>query len=271
MAIFFVEENDKLPILKFKKIIVNGKKIIINRDINKINLKCKVKIVNLIKRVLLENRSKQIVLSETLKKEREFSNLLKSCNIDIINGKWLFEILVPDIIEEVVKKNKLKKEKLEVTFTVNRLSNEIESYIDFFSKNYKRVGIVTNHISKFKKIEEKLYKSNGILITVTNNRRKSLLKSNIIINIDFPKELLNKFTINDEAIIINIEENIKIKKKRFCGKVINNYKLDVVNYKEYNDWCKMQKLDIGEYNTNDLMEAYAKENILEINKFKIIV
>ena len=133
------------------------------------------------------------------------------------------------------------------------------------------MGIVTNHISTFKRIEEKLYRNNGILITVTNNRRRSLLKSNIIINVDFPKELLNKFTINDNATIINIEEESKIKKKRFCGKVINNYEINVIDYKEYNDWCKKQKIDIGKYDINNLIEVYARINGVEKNKIKIIV
>ena len=271
MSIFFVEENDKLPIFKFKKIIVNGEKILINRDVNKINLRSKVKIVNLLRRYLLENKSKQIILSENLKKNNDFFNLLQSNNIDIVNGKWLFKILVPDIVEEIVKKNNLKKEELEIIFTVNKLDSQIENYIELFSMKFKSVGIVTNHISKFKRIEEKLYKNNGILITVTNNRRKSLLKSNIIINIDFPKELLNKFAINDNAIIINIEEESNIKKKRFCGEIINNYEINVINYKEYNDWCKNQKIDIGKYDMNNLIEVYARINGIEKNKIKIIV
>ena len=271
MSIFFVEESDKLWIFNLKRITISGEKILINRDINKINIKSKVKIVNLLRRYLLENKSKQIILSENLKKNNEFFNLLQSNNIDIVDGKWLFKMLLPDIIEEIVKKNNLEKEELEITFTVNKLDFQIENYIELFSKNFKRVGIVTNHISKFKKIEEKLYENNGILITVTNNRRKSLLKSNIIINIDFPKELLNKFTINDNATIINIEEEIKIKKKRFCGKVINNYELNVVDYIEYNDWCKNQKIDIGKYNINNLMEVYAKINGIETNKVNIII
>ena len=230
-----------------------------------------MKIVNLIRRVLLENKSKQIILSENLKKDNEFFNLLQSNNINIINGKWLFKILVPEIVEKIVKKNNLKKEELQVIFTVNRSTPQIEDYIELFSKNFKRVGIVTNHISKFKKIEEKLYKNNGILITVMNNRRKSLLKSDIIVNMDFPKELLNKFTINDSATIITVEEAVEIKKKRFCGNVINDYEIDIVTYKEFNDWCKEQKINIGKYNIKYLVEVYARIKGLDKNKINIIV
>ena len=37
----------------------------------------------------------------------------------------------------------------------------------------------------------------------------------IILNIDFPQELINKYNVQDEAIIVNIKRKTKINKKRF--------------------------------------------------------
>ncbi|MBR3002198.1 MAG: hypothetical protein IKF38_01310 [Clostridia bacterium] len=65
------------------------------------------------------------------------------------------------------------------------------------------------------------------MITVTNNKKKSLAKSKLILNIDFPKELLNKYYVFDEAIILNINGNMKIDRKRFNGKIINDYEINV--------------------------------------------
>ena len=53
---------------------------------------------------------------------------------------------------------------------------------------------------------------NGIIITITNNKKKSLMKSQIIINVDFPKELIDRYRINEYATIINIKEKLKINK-----------------------------------------------------------
>ena len=93
------------------------------------------------------------------------------------------------------------------------------------SKKFKTLNIVTNNINSFKVLKEKLWEENGIIIILTNNRKKALAKANIILNFDFPSDVINEYIIFDESIIINLEECIKIKKKRFCGKVINDYKV----------------------------------------------
>ena len=52
------------------------------------------------------------------------------------------------------------------------------------------------------------------------------MKSQIILNIDFPQELINKYNIYDDAVIVNLKGNIKINKKRFNGLNINNYEIN---------------------------------------------
>lgn len=64
------------------------------------------------------------------------------------------------------------------------------------------------------------------MITVTNNKKKSLKNAKIILNIDFPKETINKYNIFDEAIIVNLDGDVKIDKKRFSGININNYEIE---------------------------------------------
>ena len=60
------------------------------------------------------------------------------------------------------------------------------------------------------------------------------MKSQIILNIDFPKELINKYNINDDAIIVNVKGKIKINKKRYNGLNINNYEIDFRDDKKNN-------------------------------------
>ena len=105
-------------------------------------------------------------------------------------------------------------------------------------QKYKRVNIVTNHIEKFRKIEEQILEKYGIMITVGNNKRKSLSKAKIILNVDFPTELVNNYNIYEEAIIINLKNKVKINKKRFNGININDYEIkfeniDVLDYKKF--------------------------------------
>ena len=91
----------------------------------------------------------------------------------------------------------------------------------------KRLNVITNHIEKGKRIQEYLYNNFGIMLNVTNNKRKSLLKSEIIINIDFVEEDINRYKIYDNAIIININYKINIQSKRFNGINVSYYKIEM--------------------------------------------
>lgn len=87
-------------------------------------------------------------------------------------------------------------------------------------------------MEKFKKLENQILEEDGIMITVNNNKRKSLCRADIILNVDFPQELLNQYFINEEAIIVNLKGNVKINKKRFNGININDYQ---ITFKKPND------------------------------------
>lgn len=76
-------------------------------------------------------------------------------------------------------------------------------------------------------------------INISNNKKKCLRKKEIIINIDFPEELINKYNIYEKAIIINIEENIEITNKKFNGINLNYYELDLDDkYSKYENFDK---------------------------------
>ena len=268
MSIFFIEENDKQSILNFKKIIVKNRKIVINRKMKNLNIKQKMKIVNKVREFLLEYKCRRVILTEELKQDREFINLLATNNINVIDGRWLFKMLIPEILDNVIKKGDMKKEEIEVVFVVNEKTRLIEKYIEEISKECKRVGIVTNHLSQFRQLEDELYNNSGILITVTNNRRKSLLKADIIVNVDYPKETLNKFTINDKGVIIDIEGDLKILKKRFCGKIINDFEIDIKD-EMFEHWIKNNEIKNEYFNIKDIIEGYTY--IYGLNKEKISI
>ena len=109
----------------------------------------------------------------------------------------------------------MKKEKLNVSILVNDVEDYVLENIKLIVRKYKRVNIVTNHLEKFKKLEKEIFEKDGIMVTVTNNKKKSLTKSNVILNYDFPTELINKYKIYDEAIILNVKQNVSISSKRF--------------------------------------------------------
>ena len=168
-------------------------------------------IVNKLKNAIGNN----VILSKEIKKQKNLVNYLYSQNMNIIDGKWLFGILSDEAITYVVNKKKMKKEKLNVSILVNDVEDYVLENIKLIVRKYKRVNIVTNHLEKFKKLEKEIFEKDGIMVTVTNNKKKSLTKSNVILNYNFPTELINKYKIYDEAIVLNVKQNVSISSKRF--------------------------------------------------------
>lgn len=223
MKTMFLEESEKLnKIVWIKKSIkLLNNKIIINMNLEKTSIKKKIKIVKRIRQILEKEAVKQLAIENKLKKDEILINLLHSNNISICNSKWILKKCTDQIVDLILK------EKNEISICVNEVDLMTQEYISKFAKEFKRINIITNHIGKFKKIEEKLYNEEGILINITNNRRKSLLKSEIILNVDFPKELINEFSIYDKSTIINWDEPLKIRKKRFIGKIIEEINIEL--------------------------------------------
>lgn len=259
---FYIEKNDK-PIWLEKKlnlIKVQDNTIILpitectrEKQIEKLASKTK-------KIIQKYSSSIKIVLSKSMYKEQKYINYLNSYGLDIQDGKWLFEILLPEITEYIVNKKKI--EKVNISIMINDLTDIEFENIKILARRYKTINIVTNHIEKFKRLEKQLQEDEGIILTITNNKKKSLMKSQIILNIDFPKELINKYNIQDEAIIVNVKENIKINKKRFNGLNVNDYEID------FRDDSKNNKAFDNKFYLKDLYESdlYKKQGVSEIRK-----
>ena len=267
---FYIEKNDKpnrlVRILKLIK--VENNTIIVpicekttSKQIEKLAQKTN-KIINKL------SNSKKAVLSKQAQEEVQFVNYLNSYGIQIANGRWLFEILLTDIVEYLINKKKI--EKANISILINDITEIELRNIKILAIKYKTINIVTNHIEKFTKLEEKLQEE-GVIITITNNKKKSLMKSNIIINVDFPKELLNKYRIKEDSNIINLRGKMKIIQKRFNGLNINNYEIDFRDDKK--DICAYS----GKFYLRDLYESklYKKQGIdailQEINRDKIVI
>lgn len=257
---FYIEKNDKPNWLEKK---LNRLKVLDNTIILPISEETKEKqiektAIKTKKVIEKHSNSKKVVISKELKKEETYINYLNTYGIKISDGKLLFEILLPQITEYIIDKKKL--EKCGISILINDFTDiEVEN-IKTLARKYKSVNIITNHIEKLRNLERTLQENEGIMITITNNKKKSLMKSEIILNIDFPQELINKYNIKDDAIIVNIKGKTKINKKRFNGLNINDYEIDFRQDK------KDEKALNDKYCLKDLYESqlYQKQRISEI-------
>lgn len=240
-----------------------GRKIQFKNDNIKIymDLEKGKNIRKLVKRLLL-NETNNVVIDKELITCEKLINLLKSNDIKIFDGKWLEKYLILDILEYIINKKQIIKAETEIAITANEITDLLIEMIKILSKQYKKLTIVTNHIEKLRKIEKEIKEKEGILIILSNNKNKSLLKSQFIINMDFNQELINQYKICEEAIIINAEENIRIDAIRFNGIVINDYEIEI-GRKEF-----IWRDGIEKYRQRDLIEAelYVRDTYKNIRK-----
>ena len=233
---YCIQEADKPNIILkiFNIVKLTGNKIILPiAGDETITDKKAQKLVKKTKKVLDQTVSKRIVISQKIKKQEKYIEMLKQYDYEIIDGRWLFEVLSCKTLDYIIQQKKIKKEETSISILVNDLNENIIEIIREISKQYKRVNIVTSHKERFKKIEQQILEKDGIMITVGNNKKKGLAKSNIIVNVDFPSKILQQYNIYENAIIINVREKVDINKKRFNGITINDYDITWENLNNY--------------------------------------
>lgn len=212
-------------ILPFQEKISNKKlEKCINKRIKKIEKKENIKIV-------IANS----VLNNSLTK------VLKQNGIYYFEGNNIKKMLIFKVLDYINLLQKKELNKRNITILVDE-SNEFNNHIiRNIAMQSKTTKIVSKKIYKFRELEQKLYDDYGIALQFSNSYKKSLLKSEIIINLDFNNMEINEYDINNNAIIINTQSPIKIKSRLFNGIVINS--------------CRIKFL-------NDIKEKFSKENLL---------
>lgn len=260
MQVFLIEKEKSVSFFKkyFKRIEVVNDKILINCNIENFKISTKIKLFRKIKNILDSNNIKNVIISKEIKKDSEFVNLFYSNNLDIIDGRILFKKLIIQIIENICTHNNLKSQEKQISILINSVNVLGINCVKELSQRFKSLNVVTNNINYFKPLKEKLWEEDGIIITLTNNKKKALSKANIILNIDFPEELVNKYTIFE----------VKIRKKRFNGKIISNYKIKAEPNSKLAEF--LNRNEYKNFETNDLTEVYIANNPKEIQNIIIL-
>lgn len=83
-----------------------------------------------------KTKSKKIVLSKILKENEEYKNILYTYGFDIVDGKWLFEVISCEVLDYIVNLKNIKKEDTEISILVNYITqNTLEKH----KKNSKTI------------------------------------------------------------------------------------------------------------------------------------
>lgn len=214
---------------KVKEVTYKGNKIYILPILEgeEIKLKTIEKIKRNVDKLLEKDMIKNIVLSTYLDKIEILKNNFYRQNKNILDGRILFSAMIMESLEYISKNQGTIIEKEDLYVLINDDNNFNIDNLKLLAQKVRNLYIITNHIEKFKKLEEYLYQKLGIIINISNNRRKSLRKAKWIVNIDFTEELLEKYNINKTAIILNIEQTVKMKNKIFNGITINMFEIKI--------------------------------------------
>ena len=198
------------------------------------------------------NRKKKecicIVIGKELKEDIELIEKIEDIGIPISDGRWLFKFLVLQILEYISNCQNIDISEFRIALVTNENNELISYYIEELTKKSNKIKIITNHREKFHVIEEKLYYNKGVVLEISNNKRKALQDVDVIFNFNFEEDKLNRYKLNDNAILINLKEKVNVNSKRFSGINIHSYEIDFENrLMEMLDWTEnFEKTEIYE-------------------------
>lgn len=238
---YFIQEVDKPKFFQklFSIINIKQNQLLLPVTGETISLAKEQKLARKLIRFFEQAHGKKVVISSTIKQYSNLVNYLQEANLQIMDGKWLFRMLAIESLAFLLQTQNKKWEECQVTILANDASEVVLYTIRELAKKVKSISIVTNHREKYEKLEEQISEEVGMLLTISNHKRKALAKAQYIINFDFPEELINRYQLAEEAIILNLPGKLNISKKRFNGIVIHDYDIEITQKEEFDDHEKL--------------------------------
>lgn len=217
------------------------------------------KTLNKLSNYIKQNCINRVCISNELLKNPIFMEFIKSKNVRIFDGRWLFKQLVPKIVDYIMFCKKDKIEYQEISILSKDINDIVVYNIKELSSRVRILNIITENENKFRKLEKELYEQKGIILNMNNNYKKSLIKSDIIFNFDFSEDEINNYTLPKKSCIINLKEEIVINSKAFEGVNVSFYEIQMPRKYIKN------LLYLKDFNTSMLYESYIYKNTNPIN------
>ena len=195
---------------------------------------------------------KNVCVSDNLIENREFIDFAKEKSFVIMDGKWLFKNIVDKIVEYVADYKSEPLAMQEVSFFCNQADEIILENIKEIAIQVKICNILTDFPKQFKKLEEIIYKTNGIILNISNNYKRAAAKSSIVVNFDFSENELEQCFFKKNVFMIHLNKNIKINNKD--SRNIISYKINLPE-----KYLKYPRIFEG-FHSNILYESFIFRN-----------
>ncbi len=245
---------EKLNYIIVKKIEEN-RKIYIIPNIEKENIYNRIR--KKLEKEKTQTQKLQIVLSHKLKPYAPYFKEYK-----IVTGKIMYLASLENIIREILEEEPMALQ--DIYFLANKYKQENIAVIQKLATKVKTVNIITKEVEKYKALEE-MMQEQGIVASVANNKKKSLKKAKIIINLDFSKEELMEYSIFRDSVIINTTQEKLSNMKSFNGIIVQDIEITL----EENRKVKQEKSLEKAFTQLQLYESL-QEGKINAEKIKIV-
>lgn len=171
---------------------------------------------------------KNICVSNRLLENPDFLTFASTSSLKVMDGRWLFKNIIDQVVEFIAETKHEKLENKEISILCNKLDDTMMEKIKELCVKVKVCNILTSQMKQFQKMEQEIYRNHGVILNISSNYKKALLKSSMIINFDFSKkDLEKKCMFAKDSILINVKEDVAISKKYWEGKNITFFEMDL--------------------------------------------
>ena len=155
-------------------------------------------------RKLKNNCIRCVICCDFLLKNNDVVEFFRDHGIVVLNGVWLWRFLAFDVLRKISYVRSVDLSKLEVSILCNDFCDVVAENIKFIGKYCKSLNVVTNDLDKFSVVERSFFDESGVLINVSSNRAKSLMRSDVVFNFDFDSSDLRSCSIRSDCILVQM-------------------------------------------------------------------
>lgn len=206
---------------KFNKIIVKeineNNKIYLIPNVNKKTIYKKIR--NKIEKEKTKTQKVQAILEDKIKKYKD-----ELYNIKIVDGKDAMSEQIENILSYILGNNPIELQ--DIYILTNSYDENSISIIKELAVKAKTMNIITKNIEKYRTLEA-ILEEKGIVLNIANNKKKSLKKAKIIINLNLSKDEINTYQLFRNSIIINLSKEKLVNLKGFEGTIIDNIDINL--------------------------------------------
>ena len=206
---------------KFNKIVVKeineNNKIYLIPNVDKKTIYKKIR--NKIEKEKTKTQKVQAILEDKIKKYKD-----ELYNIKIVDRKDAMPEQIENILSYILGNNHIELQ--DIYIVTNSYDESSTSIIKKLAVKAKIMNVITKNIEKYRTLEA-ILEEKGIVLNIANNKKKSLKKAKIIINLNLSKDEINTYQLFRNSIVINLSKEKLVNLKGFEGTIIDNIDINL--------------------------------------------